>query len=72
MSDVPPPHPSRLDPSRPDYRAIIAAHEAAIAARQRTYLDPSTGLIVQTRCAHLERATCCNSGCRHCPWVAPG
>ena len=24
---------------------------------------------VLTVAAHLERGTCCNSGCRHCPFV---
>ena len=66
-SDVP--HPSRLSASRGDFDLIVAAHGAAVAAGLRTYLDPATGLVVQTRQAHLERGTCCNSGCRHCPWV---
>lgn len=69
MSDPSRPDPSRLDPSRPDYDLIIGAHEAAVAAGQRSYLDPSTGLVVLTRVTHLERGTCCESGCRHCPWV---
>lgn len=69
MTDPSLPHPSRLDPLRADYATIIAAHAAAIAAHERTYLDPSTGLVVQTRDAHLERGSCCDSGCRHCPWV---
>ena len=69
MSDSSLPDPSRLDPSRRDYALIIATHDAAVTAGERTYPDPSTGLIVQTRNAHLERGTCCNSGCRHCPWV---
>ena len=63
------PDPRRLDPSRADYALIIATHDAAVASGQRVYLDPSTGLVVQTRVAHLERGSCCNSGCRHCPWV---
>ncbi len=33
------------------------------------YRDPSTGLSVLTVTAHLERGTCCDSGCRHCPYV---
>lgn len=69
MSDSTLPDRSRLDPSRGDYALIIATHDAAVAAGERTYLDPSTGLVVQTRRAHLERGSCCNSGCRHCPWV---
>lgn len=47
----------------------MAAHDDAVTDGRRTYLDPRTGLIVQTRAAHLERGACCDSGCRHCPWV---
>lgn len=68
----PAPHPSRLDPRRHDYGAIMHAHDRAQMAGDRTYLDPSTGLVVQTRDAHLARGTCCDSGCRHCPWVETG
>jgi hypothetical protein len=67
-----PPDPSRLDPARPDYDVIMAAHDEAVGGGRRTYLDPRTGLVVQTRVAHLERGTCCDSGCRHCPWVLSG
>ncbi len=70
MSATELPHESRLDPAREDYELIISAHEQAQARGRRTYLDPATGLIVQTRAAHLERGTCCESGCRHCPWVS--
>jgi hypothetical protein len=68
--DVPRPHPSRLDPSRPDYDEIITRHEAAVRAGESTYVDPASGLIVLTVAVHLERGTCCESGCRHCPYVA--
>jgi hypothetical protein len=63
------PHPSRLDPTRPDYEAILAAHDRARALGHSTYLDPSTGLVVQTVDTHLRRGACCSSNCRHCPWV---
>ena len=69
MSDSPAPHPSRLSPTRADFLVITATHNRAQSEGSRTYLDPATGLIVQTRSAHLERGTCCNSSCRHCPWV---
>lgn len=70
MSDaVPLAHPSRLDPARPDYAAIVAAHRAAVEAGQPTYRDPATGLSVLTVASHLARGECCNSGCRHCPYV---
>ena len=63
------PHPSRLDPSRPDYDEIIARHTAAVRAGEPTYVDPATGLLVLTVRVHLERGVCCGSGCRHCPYV---
>ncbi|NNN08623.1 MAG: hypothetical protein HKL85_05450 [Acidimicrobiaceae bacterium] len=69
MSDSPTPHRSRLSPSRADFAIIMAAHDVAVEAGHKTYLDPATGLIVQTRNTHLERGTCCANGCRHCPWV---
>jgi hypothetical protein len=66
---VPRPHPSRLDPSRKDYEAIIEAHERAVEAGRSTYEDPSTGLLVLTVETHLARGMCCESGCRHCPYM---
>jgi len=66
---VPLPHPSRCSGARSDYQAIVRAHEAAVRAGETTYLDPATGLVVLTVSAHLERGSCCNSGCRHCPYV---
>lgn len=69
MRDVPRPHPSRCDPSRPDYPEIIHAHEQAVRNGDQLYRDPSTGLAVLTVMAHLSRGTCCDSGCRHCPYV---
>lgn len=66
---VPRPHPSRLDPAREDYEAIITAHERAVDAGRSNYLDPMTGLVVLTVATHVARGTCCESGCRHCPYV---
>ncbi|HUZ39916.1 MAG TPA: DUF5522 domain-containing protein [Acidimicrobiales bacterium] len=66
---VPRPHPSRCDPARPDYEAIITAHERAIIAGEPMYRDPSSSLMVLTAATHLARAVCCGSGCRHCPYV---
>ncbi|MBU6496112.1 MAG: hypothetical protein KGR42_06850 [Acidobacteria bacterium] len=63
------PHPDRCSPLRPDYDDILAAHARAESRGERLYRDPSTGLSVLTRSAHLERGQCCDSGCRHCPWV---
>ncbi|XP_002737531.1 uncharacterized protein LOC100373977 [Saccoglossus kowalevskii] len=43
-------------------------HEEACKKNQATYTDPKTGYTVFTRVAHLNRGTCCGSGCRHCPY----
>ncbi|MEX2658328.1 MAG: hypothetical protein WD232_01430 [Acidimicrobiales bacterium] len=37
------PHPDRLDPERRDHDRIMAAHDAAVAAGEPGYTDPSTG-----------------------------
>jgi Family of unknown function (DUF5522) len=67
--EVPAPHPSRLDPSRPDYALILAAHAVAVERGEPTYRDPATGLSVMTVAALLARGGCCQTGCRHCPYV---
>jgi hypothetical protein len=33
------------------------------------YLDPVTGLSVLTAGYLAARGSCCDSGCRHCPYV---
>ena len=69
MTEIARPHPSRCDPARDDYGAILAAHEAAVRAGEPTYRDPLTGLAVLTAAALAERGVCCDSGCRHCPFL---
>jgi hypothetical protein len=66
------PHPSRFGPDRPGYDAALAAHRAALDAGEAGYLDPVTGLFVLTAAHHLGRGSCCDMGCRHCPWVGGG
>ena len=63
------PDPGRLDPARPGYRAILAAHARALAAGEDGYLDPATGWWSFTAAYLWDRGTCCDSGCRHCPYV---
>ncbi len=69
MSDIPLPHPSRLSPERPDFATIIAAHEAAVLAGADGYLDPVNGSYVFTVTALQQRSFCCETGCRHCPFL---
>jgi hypothetical protein len=48
--------------------AVWAAHDRAVRDGEDGYVDPETGLFVFTA-AYLEaRGTCCDSGCRHCPY----
>jgi len=62
------PHPDRLDPRRPDYVAIIDAHDRAVGGGHAGYDDPSTGLFVMTARYLTDRGRCCDQGCRHCPY----
>lgn len=64
------PHPSRLPRDHPARAAILAAHRAAVDAGEPGYLDPVTGLFVLTAAELAARGTCCERGCRHCPYVA--
>jgi hypothetical protein len=66
---VPAPHPDRLDPNRSDYRAILEAHTRAVLDGAAGYTDPGTGLFVLTAATLAARGTCCESGCRHCPYL---
>ena len=63
------PHPGRLAPDHPRRAEILAAHSAALEAGQAGYLDPESGLFVLTAGFLANRGTCCDRGCRHCPYV---
>ena len=45
---------------------VLSAHQAALEKGSPTYKDPSSGLTVFTRQAHINRGLCCGSRCRHC------
>ena len=62
----------RLDPRRSDYAEILEAHRSALVRGEASYRDPSTGLMVFTSATLLSRGSCCERGCRHCPFpIAP-
>jgi hypothetical protein len=63
------PHPDRLSPDDPAYPQIIRSHSDALDAGADTYVDPRTGYTVLTAAYLARRGTCCESGCRHCPYV---
>jgi hypothetical protein len=63
------PHPRRLSPGHARFAAITALHLAAVNSGEPCYSDPDTGLSVFTAAFLAERGYCCDSGCRHCPFV---
>ena len=63
------PHETRLRPTHPLFENVLAAHRAAIAQGLPTYRDPYSGLAVFTAQLLANRGYCCESGCRHCPYV---
>ena len=56
-------------PDAPGRAAALAAHTAALEAGEAGYLDPATGLFVLTAGFLADRGTCCDRGCRHCPYL---
>ncbi|MGD0311687.1 MAG: DUF5522 domain-containing protein [Acidimicrobiales bacterium] len=63
------PDPARLPLDRPDRARILAAHAEAVERGDPFYLDPDSGLFVMTASYLLDRARCCHTGCRHCPYA---
>ena len=63
------PHEDRLSPALPAYQQILDAHGSALRRGSMSYIDPHTGLSVLTAAFLAERGSCCNSGCRHCPYL---
>jgi Family of unknown function (DUF5522) len=63
------PHPDRLSPDDPAFLQIIRAHTEALGAGADTYVDPRSGYTVLTALYLARRGHCCESGCRHCPYV---
>jgi hypothetical protein len=60
---------TRLPVDHPRRDEILAAHGTALAAGAAGYPDPESGLFVLTAGWLAARGTCCDNGCRHCPYV---
>jgi len=60
----------RLQGTHPRFAEIMSRHATAVAARLPCYQDPVSGLSVMTAEFLASRNYCCESGCRHCPYVA--
>lgn len=63
---------SRLPLDHPRRADILRAHSAAMTAGDAGYTDPDTGLLVLTAGWLAARGTCCDNGCRHCPYLPEG
>jgi hypothetical protein len=50
----------------------MSRHRAAVDAGSPAYRDPVSGLAVFTAALLASRGSCCDSGCRHCPYVGAG
>lgn len=63
------PHPYRLPDHHHARAEILRRHAGAVAEGSSTYPDPVTGLTVFTAAFLAQRGYCCDSGCRHCPYL---
>jgi len=62
-------HTRRLAPGHPGFAEITARHRAAVQRGEPCYTDPATELSVFTAAFLADRGYCCDSGCRHCPYL---
>ncbi len=63
------PHPSRFAGSHARFEEVMTRHAEAVASGSPTYRDPVSGYQVFTSAFLAGRGTCCDTGCRHCPYV---
>jgi hypothetical protein len=63
------PHRRRLSPDDTHFAEIMSRHSDAVSKGEPCYIDPTTGLSVFTAASLADRGYCCDSGCRHCPYI---
>ena len=63
------PDPKRLSEHHPQRDEILRRHDDAVRRHVPVYTDPVSGLSVFTAAFLERRGYCCDSGCRHCPYV---
>ena len=63
------PIPRRLQGTHTHFVEIMSRHASAVETRLPCYQDPVSGLSVMTAEFLASRNYCCESGCRHCPYV---
>jgi hypothetical protein len=64
------PHARRLSPGHAHYDVIVERHAEALSKGLPNYADPLSGFRVFTAGFLARRGDCCDSGCRHCPFVS--
>ncbi len=64
------PHRTRLSEHNSQRAEILRRHGTALDAGLPVYADPRSGLSVFTSEFLARRGYCCDSGCRHCPFIA--
>ena len=64
------PNARRLSPGHAHYDVIGERHAEALEAGLPNYADPLSGFRVFTAGFLARRGYCCESGCRHCPFVS--
>jgi hypothetical protein len=48
---------------------VLARHDASLERGTPTYADPVSGFSVFTADFLAARGSCCESSCRHCPFI---
>jgi hypothetical protein len=66
------PHPQRFATLRNDRELVLARHREAVEQGAISYTDPATGYRVFTAAHLAAQGSCCDNGCRHCPYIGAG
>jgi len=59
---------TRVPIDAPGRAEMLADHAAAMQRGDAGYIDRASGLFVLTARFLADRGTCCERGCRHCPY----
>ena len=63
------PVPTRLTGDSQTRAEVLSRHDAAMERSMPTYIDPTSGFSVFSAGFLAARGYCCESGCRHCPYI---
>ena len=63
------PSKDRFNYSDPNAKARLEAYLDSLERGSDFYFDVPSGFLVMNALKHIKRGDCCNSGCRHCPYV---